>query len=58
MSKELVYIPFISRLLEFFDPSFFLTLNPMKSNDYKERADLLLSRIETPKNSKPIFLKW
>ena len=58
MSKELLYIPLILWLLEYFDQSFLLALNPMKSDDHKERADSLLSRTETPRNSKPIFLKW
>ena len=58
MSKELDYIPFILWLLEYFDQSFLLALNLMKSYGHKERADSLLSRIETPRNSKPIFVKW
>ena len=61
MSKESVYIPLILWLLEYFDQSFLLALNPMKKvicNDHKDRADSLLSRTETPRNSKPIFLKW
>ena len=58
MSMESDYIPFILWLLEYFDQSFLLALNLMKSNDHKDRADSLLNRIETLMNSKPISLKW